>query len=49
MKEKYVTFCFIKLNTNKFLKDHWARGAFTVQGVQKGCIGNEWVNYEHNL
>ena len=23
MKEKCVTFCFIKLNTNWFLKYHW--------------------------
>ena len=31
MKEKCVTFCFIILNANRFLQNHWGKGDISVQ------------------
>ena len=31
MKEKCVTFSFIKLTANKFLQNYWGKGDFSVQ------------------
>ena len=31
MKEKYVTFCFINLNVNRFHKNHQGKGDVSVQ------------------
>ena len=31
MKEKWVTFCFIKVNANRFLQNHRGKGDVSVQ------------------
>ena len=31
MKEKCVAFCFIKLNANRFLQNHWGESDVSVQ------------------
>ena len=45
MKEKCVTFCFIKLNANRFLQNHRGKGDSSVQKLVSSFKVNTYSHY----